>query len=130
MLFSLSHWLHVTGKAGLVMALDISRFLEARRPEELDGSLYYSTPAVLDGYEVLRQFIDGTDELQFCLIVVLAPPSFLTPEERRGLIAYDALRLRIWDEVRDRQRPNPLSSLIRLSGQEQAVNLLAPGGLL
>jgi P-loop Domain of unknown function (DUF2791) len=116
MLFSLSHWLHVTGKAGLLMALDISRFLETRRSNAPDGSLYYSTPAVLDGYEVLRQFIDGTDELQFCLIVVLAPPRFLAPEERRGLITYDALRLRIWDEVRDRQRPNPLSSLIRLSG--------------
>ena len=126
MLFSLSHWLHITGKAGLVMALDISRFLEARRPNDPDG-LYYSTPAVLDGYEVLRQFIDGTDELQFCLIVVMAPPSFLT-EERRGLKAYSALWLRIWDEVRDRQRPNPLSSLIRLSTQEQPVNFAAPGG--
>ena len=126
MLCSLSHWLHVTGKAGLVVALDISRFLEARRPNEPDG-LYYSTPAVLDGYEVLRQFIDGTDELQFCLIVVMAPPSFLT-EERRGLKAYDALQMRIWDEVRDRQRPNPLSSLIRLSTQEQPVNFAAPGG--
>jgi hypothetical protein len=125
MLCSLSHWLHVTGKAGLVVTLDISRFLEARRPNEPDG-LYYSTPAVLDGYEVLRQFIDGTDELQFCLIVVMAPPSFLT-EERRGLRAYDALRLRIWDEVRDRQRPNPLSSLIRLSTHEQPVNSAAPG---
>lgn len=126
MLFSLAHWLHVTGKAGLVMTLDISRCLEARRPNEPDG-LYYSTPAVLDGYEVLRQFIDGTDELQFCLIVVMAPPSFLT-EERRGLRAYDALRLRIWDEVHDRQRPNPLSSLIRLSTPEQPVNAAAPGG--
>ena len=126
MLFSLAHWLHLTGKAGLVIALDISRFLEARRPNAPDG-LYYSTPAVLDGYEVLRQFIDGTDELQFCLIVVLAPPSFLQ-EDRRGLRAYNALWLRISDEVRDRQRPNPLSSLIRLSTQAQPVDFAAPGG--
>jgi len=130
MLSSLSHWLHVAGKAGLVVALDISRFLEARRPKEPDGTLYYSTPAVLDGYEVLRQFIDSTDEIQFFTIVVLAPPGFLLPEERRGLHAYDALRLRIWDEVRDRQRPNPLSSLIRLSGQGQAADLSSPGGVL
>ena len=124
MLFSLSHWLHVTGKAGLVMVLDISRFLEAKRPQEPDGSLYYTKPAVIEGYEVLRQFVDGTDELEFCLVVVLAPESFLTAEERqRGLRDYEALRLRIWDEVRDRQRPNPLSSLIRLSGQEAARNL-------
>ena len=127
MLSSLSHWLHVAGKVGLVISLDISRFLDARRPKEPDGTLYYSTPAVLDGYEVLRQFIDGTDEIQFFTIVVLAPPGFLLPEERRGLHAYDALRLRIWDEVRDRQRPNPLSSLIRLSEQEQPVGLVASG---
>ena len=128
MLFSLSHWLHATGKAGLVIGLDISRFLEAGRPKEPDGSLYYSMPAVLDGYEVLRQFIDDTDELQFCLIVVIAPPSFLTPDERRGLSSYNALKLRIWDEVRDRQRPNPLSSLIRLSRRTETVNPQARGG--
>ena len=128
MLSSLSHWLHLTGSAGLFLALDISRFLEARRPKEPDGSLYYSPGAVLDGYEVLRQFIDDTDELQFCLIVVLAPPSFLEPEERRGLKAYDALNLRVWDEVRDRQRPNPLSSLVRLCPQENATSPGAPGG--
>lgn len=127
MLFSLSHWLHVTGKAGLVVVMDISRFLEARRPQEPDGSLHYSTPAVMDGYEVLRQCIDGTDELEFCLIVTVAPPSFLT-EERRGLRAYDALRLRIWDDVHDRQRPNPLSSLIRLSSQGATASSQAPGG--
>ena len=128
MLFSLSHWLHITGKSGLVLALDISRFMEARSPKETDGTLYYRTPAVMDGYELLRQFIDGTDELEFCLIVAIAPPSFLTEEERRGVWGYDALKLRIWDEVHDQHRPNPLSSLIRLSGQGQPVSLPASEG--
>ena len=128
MLFSLSHWLHLTSKAGLVMVLDISRLLEAKRPQKPDGSLYYTKPAVIEGYEVLRQFIDGTDELEFCVIVVLAPESFLTDERRgMGLGVYDALRLRIWDDVHDRQRPNPLSSLIRLSDQEGTVNLQTSG---
>jgi hypothetical protein len=121
MLFSLSHWLHVTGKAGLVIVLDISRFLEAKKPPESDGTLYYRTPAVIEAYEVLRQCIDGTDEIEFCLLVVLAPPRFLT-DERRGLSGYQALRLRIWDEVHDRERANPLSSLVRLSTQEATVN--------
>lgn len=127
MLFSLSHWLQVAGKAGLVVAMDICRFLEARRPKETDGSLYYSKPALVDGYEVLRQFIDGTDELGFCLIVVVAPTNFLT-DKQRGLEAYPALKFRIWDDVRDRKRPNPFSSLIRLSAQEPSVDLAAPGG--
>lgn len=128
MLNSLTHWLHLAGKAGLVLTLDISRFLEPTRLP--DGSIYYSRPAVMDGYEVLRQFIDSTDDLKFCLIIVLAPSSFLDPYERRGLhIAYEALKMRIWDEVRDRERPNPLSSLVRLSGRGDPQALQAPGGV-
>ena len=113
MISSLSHWLHITGKSGLVLALDISEFLDSRRPEAGDSSLYYTPSAVVDGYEVLRQFVDSTDELHYCLMVILAPPSFLTSEQR-GVRKYDALYLRIWDEVRDRKRANPLSSLIRI----------------
>jgi len=122
MLLSLSHWLHITGKAGLLMVLDISRFSETSRPKEPDGSLYYTTPAVKGGYEALRQFIDDTDDLHFCLLVVVAHPSFLIEGERRGLWGYDALKLRIWDEVHDRKRPNVLSSLVRLSGTQQSYN--------
>lgn len=113
MLFSLAHWLKVIGMSGLVLCLDISRCIVTARPSDPDGSLYYSTPATLDVYEVLRQFVDGTDELEGCFIVVLAPQEFLN-DERRGLNRYDALKLRIYDEVRDRRRPNPLASLIRL----------------
>lgn len=115
MLFSLAHWLKkVNGKSGLVLVLDISRYTVANRPTEPDHSLYYSTPAVMDAYEVLRQFIDGTDELEYCLITVIASREFLT-DERRGLNRYDALKLRIWDEVRDRHRQNPFASLTRVS---------------
>jgi hypothetical protein len=119
MLSSLSYWLHLAGRAGLVLHLDISRFLVDRRVGESDGSVYYSTAAVADGYEVLRQFIDSTNELQYCLIVVSAPPNFLT-DENRGVLKYDALYLRVWDEVHDRRRVNPLSSLIRIAEPRSA----------
>lgn len=117
MLSSLSYWLHLTGKSGLVIALDISRCLVQRpKPKDLrDESRYYTIATTLDTYEALRQFIDETDELEFCFIAVIAPPPFLHPDDRRGVYSYDALKLRIWDEVRDRNRVNPLSSLIRLS---------------
>jgi len=117
MLSSLSYWLHLTGKSGLVIALDISRCLVQRpKPKDLrDESRYYTIATTLDTYEALRQFIDATDELEFCFIAVIAPPSFLHPDDRRGVYRYDALKLRIWDEVHDRNRVNPLSSLIRLS---------------
>lgn len=117
MFSSLSYWLHLTGKSGLVIALDISRCLVQRpKPKDLlDESRYYTIATTLDTYEVLRQFIDTTDELEFCFIAVIATPPFLHPDDRRGAYSYDALKLRIWDEVRDRHRVNPLSSLIRLS---------------
>lgn len=113
MFLSLAHWLRLTGKQGLVLVLDITRYTLDRRYVEQDGRLFHSTTAVMDAYEVLRQFIDATDELEGCLIVVIAPTAFLT-DEKRGLAKYTALKLRIWDEVRDRRRANPLSSLVRL----------------
>lgn len=113
MLFSLSHWLKLAGKNGLVLMLDISRYT-ADRSKEPDGTLYYSTRAMLDCYEVLRQFIDGTDECEYCLTVGLAPLRFITEGERRSLEAYQALKVRIADEVHDKVYVNPLSSLIRV----------------
>lgn len=114
MLFSLVHWLRVNGKSGLVLVLDISRYLISARSKNPDDGFFYSAPAVLDAYEVLRQFIDGTDETEGLLVIVLASKEFLN-DDKRGLRGYDALKLRIWDEVRDRQRQNPLASLVRLS---------------
>jgi hypothetical protein len=71
---------------------------------------------MLDAYEVLRQFIDGTDRLKGCLIVVFAAPEFLVVEPgSRGLGAYDALRLRVYDEVRDSRLANPMGAMVRLS---------------
>lgn len=69
----------------------------------------------MDCYETLRQFVDGTDEAEFLLVAVLAPPQFTSPDEGRGVYIYDALKLRIWDEVYDRSRVNPLSSLVRVT---------------
>lgn len=115
MLFSLSHWLKVNGFNGFILGLDISRYMMiSARPRTLDDGFFYSIPAVLDAYEVLRQFIDGTDEMESCLIIVFSLPEFLN-DDRRGLKRYQALKFRVLDEVRDRHRDNPLASLTRLS---------------
>lgn len=118
MLFSLTHWLRINGKNGLLLVLDITRYLNSARSRDPEDGYFYSIPAVLDAYELLRQFIDGTDEMEGCLILVLASKEFLDPDDRRGLNRYDALKLRITDEVRDRRRQNPLSSLIRLESNK------------
>ena len=72
------------------------------------------TPAMLDAYEVLRQFIDATDNLENCVILVIAPPEFIE-DEKRGVSRYPALKMRIWDEVRDRERDNPYAPLVSVS---------------
>ena len=121
-LFSLAHWLKLAGRSGLVIVLDITRYIEGTRPKEPDGTLYYSAPALLECYEVLREFIDSTDELEYSFICVIAPPAFVNEDERRGLWAYDALRLRIWDEVQDKRLMNPLSTLVRISQDGNTQN--------
>jgi hypothetical protein len=114
MLFSLAHWLKVAGENGLVLGLDVERCAEAVRPADRDGSVYYSSPAALDAYEVLRQLVDATDELESAFVGVLAGPAFAS-DARRGLDSYRALYYRIADDVRDRYRPNPLASLVRVA---------------
>ncbi len=117
MLFSLAHWLATNGMTGLVLELDVRRLGFARRPrpEERSG-VYYTRAALMDAYELLRQLVDNTDELSNCCVVVVAAPELIT-DTVRGVEAYQALKLRILDEVRDRNRDNPYSSLVRLGGE-------------
>ncbi len=121
MLFSLPHWLATNGFAGLLLVVDIRRLSVARRPpvDARDGQ-YYTRLGLLDAYEVLRELIDSTDELARCCVVVIAAPELLT-DEARGLDAYQALKLRIFDEIRDRRRDNPFSSLVRLGREEVTI---------
>ncbi len=128
MIASLAYWLHLTGQSGLCVTLDISQFLDAQRPKDTDGTLRYTKSAVLGGYEVLRQFIDDTDELKYFLMVIIAPLTVLEQEGKRSLWRYNALKLRVWDEVYDRQRVNPLASLVRLGGGASLAVAPAYGG--
>lgn len=115
MLYSLAHWLTLVGRSGLVLVLDVTRYASAVRPADREEGFYYSTPAAMDVYEVLRQLIDSTDEVASCFVAVLAGPELLQ-DDRRGLRSYQALYFRVWDEVHDRARENPLSSLVRIAG--------------
>lgn len=118
MLFSFARWLQKLGRPGLLIDLDITRF--AATTKSADGAVNYTRATVMDAYEVLRQLIDATDELTGTFVIVTCAPEFLS-DESRGLAAYHALKLRIWDEVRDRHRSNPLGALIRLSSDAPAL---------
>lgn len=109
---SLLRWVSFAGIPGVVVLWDTSQLALSRNPR--DDSVYYSKAAVLDAYEVLRQFLDGTDRLRGCLMVVVPDVAFLD-DFSRGIHAYEALKFRVIDEVRDRKLVNPLASLVRLS---------------
>ncbi len=118
MLTSLTRWLRLTGKGGLILSLDISRYFGKPHESPTDGSLTFTPSATMDLFELLRQFLDTADEIEGLLMVVLAPEEFLT-DSRRGVDRYEALKLRVWDDVRPKHRQNPLASLVRIQGQEK-----------
>lgn len=118
MLSSLTRWLHRAGRSGLFFVLDIQRFFGSRpRPRDPDDmSIYYSRAAVLDAYEMLRELIDETDDIEHCFTAVFVAPEFVDPLSRRGVHVYNALEMRIMDEVHDERYGNPLGGLVRLAG--------------
>jgi len=118
MLQSLTLWLRRNGVPGLVLAVDIGRCTENVRKADRGVGWYYSPGALTEAYEVLRQLIDSSSGLQGTLIAVFAPPVFLS-DEKRGVDRYQALKMRIFDDVRSRGRQNILAPLVRL-GRENA----------
>jgi hypothetical protein len=127
MLSSLTRWLRLTGQGGLILSLDISRYFSKKDPSAMDGSLWFSPSATMDLFELLRQFIDSADDMEGLLMVVLAPQEFLT-DARRGVDRYEALKLRVWDDIRPKHRQNPLASLVRIQDERDtgAVGRIKP----
>ena len=131
MLFSLSRWIVANGYRGLLLTLDICDFQRTNVDFESDKSkITYSRNAIIDTYESLRQLIDNADEFSNFATIVVASPEFLS-NDSRGLSAYQALKLRIYDEVRDKNRDNPYSTLISLSSsREKSAQGQADGNLV
>jgi hypothetical protein len=110
---SLLVWLRLANVTGLLVLLDLKRVGLSRNPH--DERLFYTKAALLDSYELLRQFIDSTDRLKACCFVVRTQENFLNDDNDRGVSIYGALKNRVYDEVRDRRRVNPMASLVRLA---------------
>ncbi len=109
---SMARWVRLAGYPGMVILVDAQRVMLAQNPR--DESVYYSKGALLDAYEVLREFIDRADRLEGCFLAVVPDLAFLE-DHRRGLAAYTALQNRVFDEVRDRSLVNPMASLARIA---------------
>jgi len=111
MILSTAAFVRKAGRVGLVLVADVSRYALPRPLD--DGRNRYSKAAALDMWETLRQFIDGTDDLSGGLFVFVVGREFVE-DEQRGLRGYNALHLRLTDDVRDRRRPNPLAPMVRI----------------
>ncbi len=109
---SLANWIRLAGLPGLVVLLDAQRLTVARNPH--DNGIFYTKAAVLDAYEVLRQFIDAAGHWKGLFLTVMTDLAFLE-EPVRGIAAYEALKFRVLDEVRDKRLVNPMASLVRIS---------------
>jgi hypothetical protein len=115
MFTSTAHWVHQAGMAGLFLVLDVRQFAVPRRSDASEGEVYYTPAALVDAFEVLRQFIDATDEMANLMLLVVAPSELLDEGSKRGFATYQALRNRIWDDVRDRGRVNPSAPMVRIA---------------
>lgn len=114
---SLFTWIQRVGLPGMVIAVDATRLTATSRVN--DGSFNYTKSALVDAYEVFRQFVDTTDHLTGVLLVIVTDEGFVDIETgSRGLGAYPALMNRVYDEVHDRKLVNTMSSLVRISSEE------------
>ncbi len=112
LLYSATSWLRTSGDPGIVITVDVARYILGK-DAPLGSFPAYTKLAALDFNEVLRQFIDAADDLHGAVIIFLTDDKFLT-DHTRGLGGYEALRLRLTDNVRDRERPNPLAPMVLL----------------
>jgi hypothetical protein len=119
MLRSLLRWLRLCGRKGLCLTLDIRQVL--RTGTALGEGLRYSAAAVIDVFEVLRQLIDDAETFQGLMVIVLADEALTGLDPKRSLNAYDALKMRVWDDVRAAGRDNPLASLVRLESGRHSL---------
>ena len=123
MLRSLCRWLRLCGRKGVCVTLDI-RQVHRTGTAPAEG-VRYSAAAVMDAFEVLRQLIDDAEAFQGLFVVVLSDQSLSGDDPKRSLHAYDALRLRVWDDVRATGRDNPLAALVRINPAPRALAWVA-----
>ena len=120
MLRSLCRWLRLCGRKGICVTIDLRQVLRVKTA--LGEGLRYSAAAVIDAFEALRQLIDDAETFEGLLVVVLADEQLTGDDPKRSLDAYDALKMRVWDDVRATARDNPLAALVRVrSGPQPEV---------
>ena len=111
-LASVCRFARKAGTPGLLLVLDARQLA---RTAATEGTLRYSPAAVMDAYEVLRELIDGAEDMPGLFAVVLADADLATGDPRRALSQYAALQMRVWPDVRPGDRQNPVAPLVWLA---------------
>jgi len=115
LLRSLLSWVPSTGYRGSIVVIDATALKDATHHYGYRARFAYTRRALTDAYEVMREFIDETDEMHHAVIVFGMPVEFLSIDPSgRGMGAYQALEFRVsgFEEAR---LPNPLANLVQLS---------------
>jgi hypothetical protein len=111
LLSSLAYWLKMVGYSGLVILIDLNAVVCDSK--HIPDIIKYSRNAVLDTYESLRQFIDDIDETPHMMLFAISGNELLE-DSKRNLDNYDALKLRVVNDVRVLGHDNPLNTLVIL----------------
>ncbi len=116
LLRSILTWLPGSESNGSIVFIDAQQLAFPRNLR--DGKVYYSRPALSDVYEVMREFIDETDDMSHVLLVFAMPREFLSIDPRgRGMGAYQALQFRVSNFPAT--VPNPLSNMVLLDAHAE-----------
>ncbi|MDO3634453.1 hypothetical protein [Mycolicibacterium arseniciresistens] len=114
---SILTWLPTSGWNGSIVFVNALQVAHAKNLR--DGKVYYTRAALSDVYEVMREFIDETDDMSGVLLVFAMPRDFLSIDPRgRGMGIYQALQFRV-SSFPETTMPNPLSNMVLLSNSGQ-----------
>lgn len=108
-IISLIQLIKLSGKKGLVVAIDDLDILTQRNPET--HRFFYTKYQVADVYEILRQLIDDTEILKHFLLLVSGDRSLIEDLDR-GFRSYDALWIRLQTGLAASEKFNSLADLL------------------
>jgi hypothetical protein len=112
-LISLARWCNKLGIPGICIVMNLSAVYSSG-----DSIVRYTRTALLDLYEMLRQFIDETEEMSNLAIVAVASRG-ITDDPKVSYDNYDAFKMRVVNDVRDRIKDNPLNTLVTVGITEK-----------
>ncbi|WP_431235134.1 BREX system ATP-binding domain-containing protein [Mycolicibacterium psychrotolerans] len=121
LLRSVLTWLPAAGRNGSILYVNAERLGWPKNPR--DGYVFYARAALSDAYEVMREFIDDTDEMHNVMIVFAMPSEFLSIDPTgRGMGYYQALQHRV-SSFAEATLPNPLANMVLLSSKAAKMTI-------